>query len=496
MERAQKTQSSRFPSCKPTVVVADGRHFTTNEQKTGCKHRRMTVLGETSLEILDCVHDAEHMHGINCGHEAVPHGEHIDYLVGNYLHHQSATRCENHGLLSSAKPFEELFAAITEDSLPWYKDGQCVRFFVMSFLTGGYFFVELIVGLAIGSLALQADAFHMVSDLISLAIGFYSLRATKRCASVTASFGWKRMEVVGALINGVFLLATCFNITLEALHRFLDASEVAETLGGEVDQLLFVAMVGLGINVVGMVIFGHGGHGHSHGSGHGHSHGDHHGCSQSSTAAEDAESGTTQVDFAKNSGTQRNLNVHGVFLHVLGDALGSVGVIVSALIIKYSSSEYRFLADPISSLLIVGIIVAGSWPLVCQCTNILLQMAPQLFDVYAAHDKVLQVPGVLAVPRMHVWQLNQATTVAALRTHINAAEEEWSGWNQTKDRIHTVLKGCGVELVNIEPTFVRDATEVRNIIARRKLEEALLTVNRGANGILSEGQACAAPIEV
>ena len=199
----------------------------------------------------------------------------------------------------------------------------------MFFLTGGYFVVELVYGIIIGSLALQADAFHMASDLIALVVGFYSLIVARRAPTPIASFGWMRMEVqyftgpagcnslsqpssdnaapiphqvVGALMNGTFLLATCFNITLEAIHRYIvythvarqptsaccdtpppvvlarfqELDEVKEQLGPQAGLLMKVALIGLAVNVVGLFVFGHGsgGHGHSHGGGgHGHSHG-------------------------------------------------------------------------------------------------------------------------------------------------------------------------------------------------------------------------------
>jgi hypothetical protein len=95
-----------------------------------------------------------------------------------------------------------------------------MRFAFMSFFTGGFFLVELIVGVAIGSLSLQADAFHMASDLAALGIGFLAARMSKKKATVGVTYGYHSIEVIGALVNSVFLLSVCFIVGLESLHRF------------------------------------------------------------------------------------------------------------------------------------------------------------------------------------------------------------------------------------------------------------------------------------
>ena len=100
------------------------------------------------------------------------------------------------------------------------KDSSALRFGAMSFFTGGFFLVELIVGIAIGSLSLQADAFHMASDLAALAIGYFAARLSKKKATAEASYGFVSVEIIGALVNAIFLLSVCFIVALEALQRF------------------------------------------------------------------------------------------------------------------------------------------------------------------------------------------------------------------------------------------------------------------------------------
>jgi zinc transporter 1 len=138
------------------------------------------------------------------------------------------------------------------------------RLLAMLSLTFTYFVVELIVGNLTKSVALVADAFHMLSDVISLIIGIVAVRIVKRRSNAN-TFGWVRAEVVGANINTVFLLALCLTIVFDAIKRFVQPEPIEN-----VNLLLIVGSVGLGINIIGLFLF-QGFHGHSHG---GHSHGD------------------------------------------------------------------------------------------------------------------------------------------------------------------------------------------------------------------------------
>ncbi len=123
-------------------------------------------------------------------------------------------------------------------------------------LTFTYFIVELIVGHLTQSIAMKSDAFHMLSDALALIIGLVSVVLSKRKHSTKNTFGWVRAEVLGALINSVFLISLCFEITMEAIGRLIEHADIERT-----DLLLGAACVGLAINVVGLLIFGHG---HTH----------------------------------------------------------------------------------------------------------------------------------------------------------------------------------------------------------------------------------------
>ncbi len=146
------------------------------------------------------------------------------------------------------------------------------KYGILIVLTGSFFLVELVFGIIVRSLALQADAFHMLSDLIAQIIALISFRLTLKPQSDKATYGWKRADVIGGLINGVFLVSSCFFIILEAIHRFIDLDELREEFGN-VDHLLIVAGIGLAINIFAASIFLCGsdnGHSHDHDYVHGH----------------------------------------------------------------------------------------------------------------------------------------------------------------------------------------------------------------------------------
>uniref|UniRef100_A0A914VUY8 Solute carrier family 30 member 1 n=1 Tax=Plectus sambesii TaxID=2011161 RepID=A0A914VUY8_9BILA len=137
------------------------------------------------------------------------------------------------------------------------------RLSVMLGMTFGYFLVEIIVGYVNNSMALVADSFHMLSDVLALCIAFYCMKVAKR-RSQKNTFGWVRAEILGALVNAVFLLALCFSIFVEAIKRLLEPERIEDPL-----QILIVGSIGFVVNIIGIFMFhshaGMGGHGHSHG---------------------------------------------------------------------------------------------------------------------------------------------------------------------------------------------------------------------------------------
>jgi len=375
----------------------------------------------------------------------VKHHDHYDILVGNRLHYVHDDHCDDHGRIEltpelsniKSKKNKKLFSKL------W-------RFVVMSIMTGSFFFVELIVGITIGSLALQADAFHMLSDLAALAMAFYAALISDRKETDTATFGMTRSEIIGGLINSVFLLSSCFFIMIEVIQRFIEfQSHHVDT--DQILTLIIVGALGLGINLIGMIIFGlssegghghsHGGHGHSHGGhghshgGHGHSHGDHEGHSHSSKSTD-----KPKIDR----------NIRALFLHVFGDALGSIGVIISGLIIKYVDSEYKFLADPAISVFIIFLIMGSAIPLVVECIHILMHKVPGHIDLKKIRENIYKLKGVQNVHHLHVWPLNDSKIVATLHIKI----DEFVEIDETVIAIEKLFHNAGAHSTTIQVEII------------------------------------------
>ena len=218
------------------------------------------------------------------------------------------------------------------------------KFFLMLLLSTTYFVCELVFGVMSGSLTVLADAFHMLTDVAALVCGYWVTQLSMKDATPDKSFGWKRAEIVGALCNGCFLIAVCFTITLEAIEKLAGIGKDNDRdLIDNADKIIVLGCIGLAINLGGMCIFG--GHGHSHGiGGGGHSHGSG-GCGGGGGGGGHDEHGH-EHGSAGGHGQQgepaphareetQNLNELSMYLHVLGDALGSAFVVCNACVIKY-----------------------------------------------------------------------------------------------------------------------------------------------------------------
>ncbi|XP_067129686.1 proton-coupled zinc antiporter SLC30A1-like [Centruroides vittatus] len=336
-----------------------------------------------------------------------------------------------------------------------YTGKQC-RLISMTFLTGSYFVVELVVGYATNSMALVADSFHMLSDLIALIVAFISVKmAPRRWTKNT--FGWARAEILGALVNAVFLLALCFSIFVEALKRFADPELISEPV-----LILYVGSFGLLVNLVGLLLFRD--HGHAH-----------------SVSKKDQQDlpvyddvlneeikvermryrtslEMTEVEVEKKpSGkktelaSETQMNMYGVFLHILADALGSVIVIVSALIIWLTNWSFRAYVDPLLSVIIVLIISKSTWPLLKQSSLIMLQTVPTHIEMEVLENKLTkEIEEILAVHEFHLWQLAGEKIVASLHIVCHDLDDYQKIAGKIKEFFHRE----GIHSITIQPEFV------------------------------------------
>ena len=236
-------------------------------------------------------------------------------------------------------------------------------------LTASITVAEVVGGLLTGSLALLADAGHMLSDNLSLGLALFAAWLAGRPATPEKSFGYKRAEILAALANGVTLVAISFWIFIEAYRRFQDPPEI---LGG---WMLAIAALGLLVNAVGAVIL-------------------------SRSASE-------------------NLNVQGALRHVVADALGSVGVMAAALVIILTGWRY---ADPLVSVAIGALILASSWSLLRESTNILLEATPRGIDAEEVGRRMAGAEGVVEVHDLHIWTITSG--FPALSAHVLVGQSE------------------------------------------------------------------------
>lgn len=274
-----------------------------------------------------------------------------------------------------------------------------------------FFVAEIAVAFYTGSLALLADAFHYMNDLIGFVVALAAILITEHAKSPQDfSFGWARAQLLGAFFNGVFLLALGVSIFLQSIERFISIQRVENP-----KLVLIMGCVGLTLNIISATIL-HEHHGHDHGGGHGHSHDSHahdhndgeathdheetsgHGHSPDNVNIESAmptsdssnpPSAITPISahtehrhtITKLQAPGRDLGMMGVLTHVIGDALNNVGVIIAALVIWLTSYDARFYADPGVSMGIAIMILLSSLPLVKNSGKILMQSAPKGVDL-------------------------------------------------------------------------------------------------------------------
>ncbi len=232
-----------------------------------------------------------------------------------------------------------------------------------------YTVAEVVGGLATGSLALLADAGHMLSDVLSLLLALGAIWLARRPATPARSFGYRRAEIIAAFLNGLLLVLVAAWVLLEAARRLSDPPEV---LGG---WMLAVAVGGLAVNAAALVVL--------------------------------ARSG------------RESLNVEAALRHVLADALGSVGVIVASIVILTTGWE---LADPIVSAAIAVLILFSAWAVLRDSGHILLEGAPSGVDPGEVESVILGVPGVESVHDLHVWTITSGFD--ALSAHVLVGREQ------------------------------------------------------------------------
>merc|ERR1719470_409794 len=374
---------------------------------------------------------------------------------------------------------------------------QKSSFISMMLLTSSFFLVEIIVGYVTNSMALVADSFHMLSDVAALVIAFISVRMAPKSWSKN-TFGWARAEVLGALVNAVFLVALCFSITVESLKRFYEPETIHNP-----QMILWVGTMGLIVNLVGLCLF------HEHGSSHGHSHG----LSRSThshltdLADKDEKDDIPEISYSGaekagggghghghghghshgGGGSASQMNMRGVFLHVMADALGSVIVIISAVIMWQTEWEYKYYVDPGLSIMLVVLILRSVWPLLIESALILLQTVPTHIQVDSLQQKLMsQVDGILAVHEFHIWQLAGDRIIASAHIRcLNLAQ-----YMQVAEKVKEFFHNEGIHSTTIQPEFVETAEPTGSISST---EDCMLSCPKGPTAPGCDASKCCPP---
>lgn len=227
----------------------------------------------------------------------------------------------------------------------------------------GYVLIEAGFGLATGSMALLADAGHNLSDVLGLALAWGGLRLAARPATARFTYGLKRSTILAALANGLLLVLACGAIAVEALRRLADPQPVPGA------TVMAVAAIGILVN------------------------------------------GLTALLFAK--GRKGDVNIRGAWLHMLADAGISAAVVIAGLLILRTG---QYWIDPALSLVVVAVIVRGTWGLLREATALALDAVPPGIDATAVARFLHAQPGVTAVHDLHIWPMGSTDT--ALTAHL------------------------------------------------------------------------------
>ncbi|XP_048832748.1 zinc transporter 7 [Brienomyrus brachyistius] len=349
-------------------------------------------------------------------------------------------------------------------------------------------FVELLYGLWSNSLGLISDSFHMFFDCTALLAGLAASVISRWRSNDAFSYGYVRAEVLAGFVNGLFLIFTAFFIFSEGVERALEPPDVHH------ERLLPVSVAGLLVNLVGIFVFQHGGHGHSHGDdedhghshslfngivapghshaghtshGHGHSHGskhghDHghdHGHSHGHDHGHDHGHGGhghshghsheephchDEHSHTPGKGSSKQI-LQGIFLHIVADTLGSIGVIISAILMqKYD----LMIADPICSMLISILIGVSVVPLLRESIGILMQRSPPALDhaLPECYQRVQRLQGVYNLQEPHFWTLCTDVYVGTLKLLV--APDADSRW--ILSQTHNIFTQAGVRQLYVQ----------------------------------------------
>ena len=267
-------------------------------------------------------------------------------------------------------------------------------------LIGGFMFVDVVGGVLSGSLALLADAAHMLTDAASILLALVAMWIANRPAAAGSTFGFYRTEVLAALLNTLSLWLIAGWIFFEAYHRFFDTPEVEGPL------LLGVGVIGLVVNIA--------------------------------------------AAWVLHRAARESLNVEGAFQHVLADLMGSVGVIISGiLILSFAESNSTwYIVDPIMSVLVGLLILKVSWGLFMRVFKVLLEGTPESVDIYYICSEMEEVEGVTLVHDVHAWTITSGYD--AFTAHVFVSPTQAGRQEEILSQLRKIVYKHGLNHVTLQ----------------------------------------------
>ena len=260
-------------------------------------------------------------------------------------------------------------------------------------VTATFLVAEVIGGIVSNSLALLADAGHMLTDVGALGLSLFVAWFSRQAASPQKTYGYLRWEILAALLNGAALLVISVWICVEAVLRFREPEPIATGV------MLVVAVAGLLVNVAAAWVL----------------HGSHH----------------------------HNMNVRGAYLHVLGDLLASVATIVAAVVIRTTGWVE---ADPVASILSTILIVRGAWRLVSEAVNVLLEATPAHISVTDVRARLAAIAHVESIHDLHVWTVTSGMIAMSAHAIVREAEHHQA----VLESVHDAMRDIGIGHVTMQ----------------------------------------------
>lgn len=264
-------------------------------------------------------------------------------------------------------------------------------------LTGSFMLIEVVGGVISGSLALLADAGHMLTDTAALLLAFYAITLSAKPADNKRTFGYGRLQVLAAYTNGIFLILLTAWIVWESIQRFYQPNPIQST------TMFIVALLGLFVNLIVFKIL--------------------------------------------HSASSSNINIRSALLHVIGDLLGSVGAIVAALIIW----QWNILwVDPLLSVFVSILILRSAYYIIKESSHILLEGKPEQMDTEEIRDDLLRLTGIEDVHHMHLWSISEREPLMTFHAVI---EDGYDGDAMIDIMLDLLKQKYGVSHATIQVEF-------------------------------------------